>query len=254
MKEEKTILALIGTKRKKSTYKILQMFEDELKKYNFTMKYAFLHKIAFCAGCERCLYEGIESCPYYEDIEEIIKKISKADVLFLATPVYCDAVSGIMKNFIDRLVYFMHRPWLFNKRSFLIATTKYSGGKETLGYLDNVVRRWGCFPMGKIIVRMALFEKNSNQVTKEIEKLSKKIYNDVLNNKKPKPGLYELTYFRIMRVMVSFAKEYLPLDYMHWKESNWLESDFYCDANISKSKNLLAKFVEKRVQKAIDKG
>ncbi len=253
MSVNKTILALIGTSRKKSTYNILKMFESELEKYDFTMEYVFLHKIEFCTGCELCLFHGIEKCPNFADVEEIINKMSKADVLFFATPVYCDFISGIMKNFIDRMVYFMHRPWLFDKHSFLLATIKYSGGKETLDYLDNVARRWVCFPIGRLIVRMSLHERDPEPIAKEIKKLSKEIHTKVLKNQKPKLGLYDLSYFRIMRVMITFAKKELPLDYEHWKEKGWLESDFYCDANIPLSKNLLAKFIESRVQKALNK-
>ena len=253
MNDKKTILALIGTNRKKSTYNILQIFETELKQYNFSMDYVFLHEIEFCRGCELCLYKGIEACPNFADIEVITKKMTEADVLFFATPVYCDFVSGIMKNFIDRMVHFMHRPWLFDKHSFLITTTKYSGGKETLDYLDKVARRWGCFPIGRLIVKMALHERNPEPITKEIKKLSREIHAKVLKNQKPKTGLYELSYFRIMRIMITFAKKELPMDYEHWKEKGWLESDFYCDANIPLAKNLLAKFIESRVQKALNK-
>lgn len=253
MASEKTILTLLRSPRKESTFKILKIFESSLKLKNFKMDYVFLHKIAFCKGCLRCVFEGIKTCPNYEDIKDLISKIAEADVLFFATPVYCDAVSGIMKNFIDRFVYFMHRPWMFEKRSVLVATTQYSGGDETLDYLDKMVRRWGCFPVGRITVKMSLYEKNEEKVKKEIIKLGEKLVEGLSKNKKPKPGLYELTYFRIMRVMVDYTKNEVPLDYQHWKNEGWFDSDFYCDAKISLTKNLLAKSIEKRVQKAINK-
>ena len=250
---EKSILALVGTKRKQSTYKVLKMFESALKKHNFTMEYAFLYKVALCSGCLRCVEKGIETCPYYEDIREIIDKISKADVIFFATPVYVDALSGILKNLIDRLVYFVHRPWLFDKRSILIATTQYSGGKETLDYVDKIARRWGSYPIDRLVVKMALFDKNKEEVIKEIEQISKKLNTELQKKKKPSPSLYELTYFRIMRILVNLTKKEVPLDYEYWKNKGWFETDFYCDAKISIISNLLAKRIEKRVQKALNK-
>jgi len=63
-------------------------------------------KINRCLACGKC--HGQEhhlQCVYQEkdDVAEIFAKISAADLLIYATPVYVFGISGLLKTFIDRL-------------------------------------------------------------------------------------------------------------------------------------------------------
>ena len=58
-------------------------------------------------------------CSIDDDMKELVEKIKKADCIVLASPVYWYSMSGIMKNFIDRLtVCDMVEPPLFDGKVF----------------------------------------------------------------------------------------------------------------------------------------
>ncbi len=61
-------------------------------------------KIGHCLGCFSCWWKCPGSCVQSDDMEELIETYQSADVVVFATPLYVDNVSGIMKNFIDRLL------------------------------------------------------------------------------------------------------------------------------------------------------
>ncbi len=61
-------------------------------------------KIGHCLGCFTCWWRTPGTCIQPDDMDELIAKYLSADVAVFATPLYNDNVSGIMKNFIDRLL------------------------------------------------------------------------------------------------------------------------------------------------------
>ena len=79
-----------------------------------------------------------------------IVAINSSDGVMLTSPVYMENVSGILKTFLDRTCKWFHRPELYGKPILVIATTKGSGLKATLKYLERVVIQWGGFNSGKI--------------------------------------------------------------------------------------------------------
>jgi len=60
-------------------------------------------KIGHCAGCMACWFKTPGKCVIQDDMEELLEKFS-ADIFILATPLYVDNVTGIMKNFLDRTI------------------------------------------------------------------------------------------------------------------------------------------------------
>lgn len=57
--------------------------------------------IEYCRGCLAC--HKIDRCIIDDDINDIINKIIDADLIIFGVPNYFDNVSGLFKNFIDRL-------------------------------------------------------------------------------------------------------------------------------------------------------
>lgn len=57
-----------------------------------------------CLGCFACWTKTPGQCSQKDDVGELLDKILQADLLVFATPVYVDNVTGIMKNFMDRLI------------------------------------------------------------------------------------------------------------------------------------------------------
>ena len=58
--------------------------------------------IGYCRGCYACASTG--HCFQKDDVEEILDKMTDADVILMATPVYFYAMCGQMKTLIDRTV------------------------------------------------------------------------------------------------------------------------------------------------------
>jgi multimeric flavodoxin WrbA len=60
-------------------------------------------KIGHCTGCFACWLKTPGKCIIKDDMEELLEKFS-ADIIVFATPLYVDNVTGIMKDFMDRMI------------------------------------------------------------------------------------------------------------------------------------------------------
>jgi len=61
-------------------------------------------KIKHCLGCFHCFIKTPGQCIHKDDMKELLDMFVNSDVVLFATPLYIDNVSGIMKNFMDRLI------------------------------------------------------------------------------------------------------------------------------------------------------
>nr|WP_288723651.1 flavodoxin family protein [uncultured Sellimonas sp.] len=75
--------------------------------------------LAFCRGCLACQKTG--NCVIHDDAEEIVEKMSHADVLVFATPIYYYEMSGQMKTLIDRANPLFTADYAYRK-VYLLAT------------------------------------------------------------------------------------------------------------------------------------
>ena len=57
-----------------------------------------------CMGCYTCWTKTPGECVYKDDMTELLKKLRMADLLIMASPLFVYSVTGIMKNFLDRLI------------------------------------------------------------------------------------------------------------------------------------------------------
>ena len=61
-------------------------------------------EIQHCKGCFSCWVNNPGQCVIKDDMEEIMSFKEGADILVLATPLYFDNISGILKDFMDRSI------------------------------------------------------------------------------------------------------------------------------------------------------
>lgn len=151
MKKSKSILVLgiNGSPRKNSnTAKLLARALSGAKKEGAkTITTHLIDKnIEPCLGCystnpKFCGYP----CNQKDDMQEIYKLIIEADGLILGSPTYWYNVSGIMKNFIDRLTALEESDLLKGKIGGAIVTAVNTGGEEVSGYLLTVLNEMGFF-------------------------------------------------------------------------------------------------------------
>jgi multimeric flavodoxin WrbA len=61
-------------------------------------------KIKPCRGCLGCWFRTPGRCRQRDDMDEILPEVAASDALVLATPLYVDGMSGVMKTFLDRCI------------------------------------------------------------------------------------------------------------------------------------------------------
>ena len=59
-------------------------------------------KIGHCIGCFTCWTKTPGKCALKDDMAELLKKYMASDIVIMASPLYVDHVTGIMKDFMDR--------------------------------------------------------------------------------------------------------------------------------------------------------
>jgi len=60
--------------------------------------------IHHCTGCLVCWLKTPGRCVHHDDMESILESVTKAEALVIASPVYFDGMTGLMKNCMDRMV------------------------------------------------------------------------------------------------------------------------------------------------------
>lgn len=75
--------------------------------------------INHCKGCGSCIMSGQSICAIQDDMGDLVRKFVESDIVVLATPLYIDNISGILKVFIDRL--------------FCIGNPRYDNEKDQKG-------------------------------------------------------------------------------------------------------------------------
>lgn len=61
-------------------------------------------KINHCTGCFACWTRTPGVCIHKDDMPELLEKMRWADCIVFATPLYVYTVSGLMKDFMDRVI------------------------------------------------------------------------------------------------------------------------------------------------------
>lgn len=111
--------------------------------------------IADCVGCYTCLKES--KCSLQDDMTDIRHKIEQADLLIFASPLYWGGITGLMKNFVDRLFYYYHskNKTLISGKKAIIVTTMHqkSGGgeeKNLIKFYDDLCAALGIKSVNKL--------------------------------------------------------------------------------------------------------
>lgn len=82
--------------------------------------------IKHCTGCYSCWTRTPGVCIHKDDMPELLGKIQQADVLVFASPLYYFNVTGLMKDFIDRMLPLVN-PELESRGGRYIHSSRYKG-------------------------------------------------------------------------------------------------------------------------------
>ncbi len=239
----KKAVALIGTQRKRNTQRVLLEIKPYLEKNHIALEIIDLYGVTIqaCIGCEQCILQG--RCVLTDDVSDIMQRLLDADGIILASPVYLKNISGRLKTFLDRTCVWYHRPALIKKPVLAVATTKGSGLKATLSYLNSIAVQWGAIPAGKI--GRSIFNENKSVTEKEVEPFIRLIQHP----EKHVPNLNQLFNFEVQKAMALSLND---LDKNYWIEQNWANQPYFypCKKNkISASvSHAFGKFLQKKMR------
>jgi FMN-dependent NADH-azoreductase len=92
--------------RKGNTHIMVKEFSKGVEQAGAEVENIFLvkQKIQACRGCFGCWVKTPGRCVIKDDMAALTQKFSESDIVVFATPVHVDNVTGIMKNFMDRLI------------------------------------------------------------------------------------------------------------------------------------------------------
>lgn len=115
-------LYISGSNRNKNCFKVLSdLRKDEDKLISLADK-----SINYCLGCSSCMEELEEYCIIEDDMQEIYEYMIRADKIIIASPIYMNHITGILKNVIDRLNPFSCHGNLKGKKLYLITIGQMS--------------------------------------------------------------------------------------------------------------------------------
>lgn len=97
------IIAICGSPRRGNTEFALKRFLTVADSMGHKTELVLLRekRIEHCRGCLSC--DVGDACVLLDDINLIIDQIKRNDLIVFGSPVYFNNVSGLMKDFIDRL-------------------------------------------------------------------------------------------------------------------------------------------------------
>lgn len=117
----KNVVVISSSLRNGSNSEILAKEFVRAASFKNNVEYISLKNISlkFCIGCLACQRTG--KCVINDDVRHYLEKISNADIIVFATPIYYYGMSGQLKTFLDRLnpLYVKHNNF---KEIYLLAS------------------------------------------------------------------------------------------------------------------------------------
>ena len=176
------------------------------------------------------------------------EKIAAADGVVFATPNYCYQLSGIMKTFIDRFGFAIHRPRYFGKAFTSIVTQAMGRGDKIVEYLDYTGFTLG-FNMLKGMTITGFdpkTEKQQQKIDQDLARHSQRFYNLLVKPAYPAPSWLQLLGFRMSRTMIMrTGPEWI--DHQYFADKGWFESDYYYPTRLGALKKAAGSLADRMV-------
>jgi len=232
---EKKILAIIGSEKKKTDSNTVALANLLIEKISNICNGATAEiivlgeqNISFCKGCMTCSKTG--KCCIDDDIQIIIQKLYETDVVILGSPVHISHVSGMYKNFLDRLFVYMHTFEFLGKPFISIVSTNGSGEEDTLKYINHTALLLGMIHQGSLVK----FNNETLDISK-VDKLALRIADIFTAKIKIKSSFKNFLYFWSMKKIIRENVTYFEFEDKVWQKRGWYNMSF---KNILNSKAL----------------
>lgn len=225
------ILGICGSPRQEgNTEHIIdlckQVIYDTYKtkdKIIYDIIFIYNSKISWCKGCRICFNVSENKCPYNDELLIIKKKMEEADIIIIGSPVYVEDISGGIKNWMDRMAFNCHRPFLNGKPVYVYTTSAAVASKHAIKSMKRAIISWGGnvinndnFIMGQKM-NWEVVEKTYGKI------IEKRMHSMIETYKRKSVSLYSLISFGIQKRY--WKRKEHTADYNYWMKMNWFESD-----------------------------
>ncbi|MCX7843638.1 MAG: flavodoxin family protein [Clostridia bacterium] len=252
------MLVLIGSFRKDgNTSRIADLIKEQIvssaHKEKITVdieKIQLGHTdIRICRGCRICFDRGEEKCSLKDELLSIRDKMLEADGIIAASPVYVENVSGIMKNWIDRMAFNCHRPAFAGKIAYIFATSGIGSSNNAINAIKTAFSTWGIKVAGENKFRtgeLMSYDEMKTRYQKAIRKAAERFLRAIKEDSGKKPSFYSLLVFKIQQSYWQNADKHQDtIDYKYWQENGWLQRSckYYIPHRASRMKTITARFI-----------
>lgn len=117
--------------------------------------------IKMCGGCGTCAQT--KKCRVNDDMQKVYPKIFSADAVVLGTPNYFNNMSGLLKNFIDRLNPYWDDKRLKNKLAVLLCAG--GQGEESRGECMRAMRAFCRIEGWKVVAEVSAQAEGKGSVS-----------------------------------------------------------------------------------------
>lgn len=245
------VLVVMGSPRKGNTCRaaerIREMMEENAR---IDWEYVMLRDLHLeqCRGCANCIVKGEEFCPIKDDAADLAQKMHDADGVIFASPVYALQVTGLMKVFIDRHSYILHRPRFFGKKALILSTAGAVGINDVLKYLDSVVHMWGFEVAGKVgILEEFIPGSRQHETDQKLRAAAAAFSGALMRVSPPRPGFMDVVIFHGLRATFDELAETFPADYHYWAQKGWMARNarYYVDVPVNPVYHAVGVLLEK---------
>ncbi len=225
----KTVTAIVGSPQKmnSSTYKIVVDIMNSITSCAYECQKNIIalsdYDIQNCKGCAKC-FATCSICQQYEDdIKQIEEKLLNSEVIIFASPVYAHNITGIMKNFIDRIAYGLHIMRFTGKYGVTVSVSDSNGNIFVDDYLSKILMYMGVKVIQSVSVQrinpinQSVIINCGKQITEIIEGLGGR-----------KSTKYEELVFQTMKNALLNVQERLETnETRYWKEQGYFECNSF---------------------------
>lgn len=163
-----------------------------------------------------------------DDMRMIEKEMLSSDMIILASPIYAHGISGYMKNFLDRISYWLHLIKLAGKSSVTICCTGSNGIQYGTDYLSRMLEHLGCSVLCNIEVKTEI--QSQREIKQCIQEKAQKVAEIINKNE------YLVSDFQEKK-FITFKDYYLNLlnddqtnnEAKYWEENGYFDYATYSD-------------------------
>ncbi|MEA1937387.1 MAG: flavodoxin family protein [Patescibacteria group bacterium] len=130
------IVAICGSPRNGNTEFTLKRILTKASELGASTELVLLRekRIEFCDGCLSCESSG--KCKTRDDMQIIYPRLENADLIIFGSPNYFSNMTGMMKNFVDRMnPYYTNKA--LNEKKMVVAVIGETNNSNSVGKVIN---------------------------------------------------------------------------------------------------------------------